>query len=67
MSDNHFELFVRSNQNNLIKTKTKTNKYNLSESITSVENLSDTSESDQSKNIINTISTQLKVSLDNIN
>jgi hypothetical protein len=67
MSDNHFELFVRSNQNNLIKTKTKTKKYNLSESITSVENLSDTSESDQSKNIINTISTQLKVSLDNIN
>lgn len=65
MSDNHFELFVRTNQNNIIKTKT--NKYNLSESITSVENLSDTSESDQSKNIINTISTQLKVSLDNIN
>jgi len=63
MSDNHFELFVRSNQNNHIKSK----KYNLSESITSVENLSDTSESEQSKNIINTISTQLKINLDNIN
>jgi hypothetical protein len=65
MSKNNqsFELFIKSNN----KSNHINKKYNIiTESITSIEYLSDTSESEQSKSIINTISTQLKQKINDI-
>ena len=57
------ELFIKSD--NLSKNINK-NSNIITESITSIENLSDTSESEQSQHIINTISTQLKQKINDI-
>tara|TARA_B100001250_G_C19290139_1_gene567174 strand:+ start:214 stop:414 length:201 start_codon:yes stop_codon:yes gene_type:complete len=57
------ELFIKSD--NQAKNINK-NSNIITESITSIENLSDTSESEQSQYIINTISTQLKQKINDI-
>lgn len=65
MSKNNksFELFIKSSSK---INKSKNKNFNLSDSITSVENLSDTSISEQSQVIINDISTHLKQKLTNM-
>ena len=64
MSKNNqsLELFIKSDH----LSKNIQKKYNITESITSIENLSDTSESEQSQFIINNISTQLKQKINDI-
>ena len=63
MSKNNqsFELFIKPN-----KVSNNINNNIITESITSIEYLSDTSESEQSQSIINTISTQLKLKINDI-
>jgi len=56
----NYELFVKSNYiNNNQKTKPNTVNINLTESITSIENLSDTSQSEQTEFLTNSILFQL--------